>query len=60
MRRRTFLNAGGAALGVGAVTLASLPLLRSYFSEGKPGHLLGSTAELPRPYQVPQIGRSVV
>lgn len=53
MRRRTFLSTGGAALGAGAVTLAGWPLLRSYFSEGKPGELLASTAKLPRPYQVP-------
>ncbi|MFD4953583.1 multicopper oxidase family protein [Streptomyces sp. NPDC058451] len=53
MRRRTVLSAGGAALGAGAVTLAGLPLLRSFFGEGRPGHLLGSTTELPRPYQVP-------
>ncbi|RZB15091.1 multicopper oxidase family protein [Streptomyces sp. F001] len=53
MRRRTFLGTGGAVLGVGAVTLAGWPLLRSYFSEGKPGELLSSTAKLPEPYQVP-------
>ncbi|MEU6009340.1 multicopper oxidase domain-containing protein [Streptomyces sp. NPDC047453] len=53
MRRRTFLGAGGAVLGVGAVALAGRPLLGSYFSEGKPGELLSSTAKLPAPYQVP-------
>ncbi|MFD7405456.1 multicopper oxidase family protein [Streptomyces sp. NPDC059866] len=53
MRRRTFLGTGGAVLGMGAVTLAGWPLLRSYFSEGKPGELLSSTAKLPEPYQVP-------
>ncbi|CAL9375534.1 Spore coat protein A [Streptomyces sp. enrichment culture] len=53
MKRRAFLGAGGAVLGVGALTAAGWPLLSDYVAEGRPGRLLTSDAELPKPYQVP-------
>ncbi|WP_320784005.1 multicopper oxidase family protein [Streptomyces sp. CRN 30] len=53
MRRRAFLGAGGAVLGVGAVTAAGWPALSDWAAEGRPGRLLTSAVEPPKRYQVP-------
>ncbi|MGW0580575.1 multicopper oxidase family protein [Streptomyces sp. NPDC002920] len=53
MKRRAFLGAGGAVLGVGAAAALGRPWLVEYVREGRPGKLLRSAAELPKPYQVP-------
>ncbi|MFI1864665.1 multicopper oxidase family protein [Streptomyces jumonjinensis] len=50
MRRRTFLGAGGAVLGAGALTAAGWPLLSDFAREGLPGKVLASKADLPEPY----------
>ena len=52
MRRRTFLGAGGAVLGVGLAGTLGRPWLEEYVREGRPGKLLRSKAELPEPYRV--------
>ncbi|MCP3760660.1 multicopper oxidase family protein [Streptomyces sp. TBY4] len=53
MKRRAFLGAGGAVLGVGAAAALGWPLVGEYVREGLPGRLLKSRADLPKPFQVP-------
>ncbi|MFE4368966.1 multicopper oxidase family protein [Streptomyces sp. NPDC056835] len=53
MRRRAFLGTGGAVLGAGALAAAGWPLLSDYVREGRPGKLLTSGADLPKPYRTP-------
>lgn len=53
MKRRAFLGAGGAVLGVGAAAALGWPLVGDYVREGLPGRLLKSKADLPKPFQVP-------